>query len=185
MNSVHIGLFHRKTILLPLILALWPVTASWADKLERQPGWKQCLNAGGTVQSCARQMRGVGQQGGVSERSATDTGARVFSPSPSLSAAQEARVNTLIGGHSLVQSNRAIASNALWYGQDARSRAITADSIARDGRNRAINAQSRADQAASWTYRGGGPSVYYIGCHDCASSCPPGFYRSGSRCYRR
>lgn len=184
---------NRKSIAMILLFGLFIYHSdASAGRLEQQADWKGCLEAGGTIQSCARQKRGVGQSGGVGERSATTASARRFTPAASLSAAQENRINQLIGSHSQVQSNRITGSNALWYGQqgysfgqDARNRSLSNQSILNSHNSRIAAAQGRADYAYAHTYHGQYRS-YKPGCYSgCEGVCPPGFRLAGNGyCYR-
>ncbi|MCB1733705.1 MAG: hypothetical protein H6981_01215 [Gammaproteobacteria bacterium] len=189
---------NRQLLLALLLLSIGsPSFAASDGLLAEQPGWEACFEQNLTLRECAAQRRGVGQNGGVAERSATANAARQFTPA-GFTSGQVNTINQMIGGHSTVQNawayaqdgrNRAInaqnrADSAYSIGVDGRSRAINAQSTANDGRSRAINAQNRADQAASWTYYGAGQNYFQP-----AWGCPPGFTNqawdgSFARCVR-
>lgn len=160
---------HRALIVGAVSVSLWVGTAI-AGPLADNPDWKSCLDAGGTPRTCAIQVRGAG----VPDSSPGTP--RSFTPGSALTAAQENRVNQLIGGHGTVVSAYNTANTAYHTANSAYSYGTTAYNIAngamwygQDGRNRAINAQNRADQAASWTYYGSGASLVQP-----AWQCPPG-----------
>lgn len=176
-----------------IVLALLANTVH-AGALEDDPRWKTCMENGGTLRSCAPQVLGADAP------VATLGTPRTFTPGGGLTAAQENRVNQLIGGHGTVVSAYNTANSALWYGQDARSRAISAQSTANnaqstanDGRSRAISAQARADYAYSKTAHATWPAWYYVNTNSntcmsdyCPPVCAPGYnWNGGGLCSRQ
>lgn len=135
------------TAIIAVCAGLWAMSAM-AGPLEDNPAWKSCLDGGGAPRACAIQVRGAG-----TPNSSPGT-PRAFTPSGALNPAQEARVTELINGNVWVQTAYSHAIPAYHNANDARSRAINAQSTAdsamwygQDGRSRAINAQSAGDRA--------------------------------------